>query len=366
MKIITSKDNLFYAVQIVQRAVSLKNPLPILSGILLKTENNLLKLIATDLEIGFECSIPVTVVEEGSIVLPAKYFTEIVRKLPDTKIEIETADDTSTNIKYGTSLFTIKNFAVEDFPQVTFNKEASSFKIKQSLFKNMIKQVVFATSNDETRPIFTGVLLETVDSEIRLVASDTHRLALRKAMLTDNYDALKVIIPGRALNELSKILDDDDADLVVSINENQVLFQKDNIKLTSRLIHGQFPNYNQIIPQNFSSHVKTKNKDMLESIERAALVAREINNAVKISIEDNNIQVSSNSPEIGQVEENLPCYLNGEPTQIAFNSKYLIDAFKVIEGEEIEISLTGSLSPGIIKPNSNNNYIYLILPVRTN
>ena len=367
MKVIATKESLSYGVQVVQKAVSGKSPLPILSGILLQAKDNLLKITGTDLDIGIECNIPVTVAEEGSVVVPAKYFNEIVKKLPDTKIEIDLKkENNQIIIKYGQSEININGLPAEDYPMLPVIDKDYSITLKGNLFKSMIKQTVFASSFDNARPVFTGCLMDIKEDELNLVATDTHRLAYRRVKI-DNQGSLanhSIIIPAKTLVEVNRLINEE-TEVTVSITENQILFEMDEISLISRLIEGQFPNYRQVIPTEFKSKVRIKTKDLLESAERASLMAREGSSVIKISVEDYNMTISSNSPEIGKIQENLPVFLDGDGTQISFNSKYFTDVLKVIESEEVNLELTGSLSPGIVKPVENNNFIYLILPVRT-
>lgn len=367
MRFSSTKDNLSYGVQVVQRAVSTKNPLPILSGIMIKTKDGHLHFTATDLEMGIECSVPVSVIEDGGVVLPAKYFSEIVRKLPDIKIDIDVnRENNNTLIKYGKSEFNLLGMSPDDFPILPSIDSETTLVIKQDLFKNMIKQVGFAVSTDDNRPVFTGILMEIEESEIKLVATDTHRLAFRKGTTENKETELSktVIIPGKTLNELNRIMSGESEDLKISFGENQVVFEMTGVKLISRLIEGQFPNYKQVIPQGCKTKIKIQTKEFLESTERASLLAKEGSNVVKVSVKDGNMVINSNSPEIGKIEEQMAVEMEGEEAQIAFNSKYLIDVLKNIEAEEILLELTGSLSPGIIKPAEGENYLYLILPIR--
>ncbi|MHB8172161.1 MAG: DNA polymerase III subunit beta, partial [Thermincolia bacterium] len=351
---------------IVQRAVSSKNTLPILSGILINTEGNCLKLTATDLEIGIECRIPVTVIEEGSVVLPSRFLGDIVRRLPDTKIEITTnRDNYSTSIKYGQSEFTIHGIAADDFPLLPDIQGQETFSIKADIFKNMVKQVVFATSANNNRPVFTGALLTVEKDDLIMVATDTHRLAFKRSFINGGVPQLNVIIPGKTLNEISRIITDDDTEIKMTITSNQILFEGEGICFISRLIEGQFPNYQQVIPQEYKTKVKINTKELMEATERAALLARDGSSVVKLEIKKDKLILSSNTPDIGRAYEEININLEGEEIQIAFNSKYLLDALKVVDIEEIQFKLNGPLSPGVVKPVENDNYIYLILPIRT-
>ncbi len=367
MKIVTTKENLLYGVQVAQRAVSVRNPLPILTGLLLKAVNGSLTITATDLELGIECSVPVSVEEEGGVVLPARYLGEIVRRLPEVKIEIEVErENNNTLIKYGNSEFNLLGISVEEFPLLPSIDSGKALSLNQGLFKNMIKQVGFAASADENRPIFTGILLEVEQERMTLVATDTHRLAYRSEQCWEDPSGVEkaVIIPGKALNELNRIMTGDKEELEVFFGENQVVFKIPGVKLISRLIEGQFPNYKQVLPQGCKTKIKARTRDFLEATERASLLAKEGANVVKVTATEGSLVINSNNPEIGRVEEQLSIELEGEGIQIAFNSRYLIDVLRVIDTEEILLELAGALSPGIIKPVQGGNYLSLILPIR--
>ncbi|KNZ68498.1 DNA polymerase III subunit beta [Thermincola ferriacetica] len=369
MEFTSNKNNMVYGVQVAQRAVSPKNPLPILSGILMKLKNNNLCLTATDLELGIECTVPVNGSSEGSVVLPAKYLSEIVRKLPDVLIEfsVEKENNVAT-LKYAQSKTTIHGYPADEFPLLPSLDGETTYVIKQELFKNMIKQVTFATAADENRPIFTGVLFEVEGDELRLVATDTHRLALRiGAIGSHGYSGEKTsaLIPAKALNEIVRIMPPENEEVKIIFSNNQVVMELDNIRLISRLIEGQFPNYKQVIPQGCKSKIRLNTREFLDAVERASLLAKDGSNVIRLAVQNHTLIINSNSPDIGTIHEELPIVLEGEETQIAFNSKYLIDVLRVIDAEEVFLELTGSLSPGIVKPVEGDNYLYLILPVRT-
>ena len=308
MKISAIKDNLSYGVQIVQRAVSSKNPLPILSGILVKASNGQLTFTATDLELGVECKVPITVIEDGGVVLPAKYFSEIVRRLPDVVIDIDVnKENNSTLIKYGKSEFSLLGLSVEDFPMLPSIGSEATIKVKQDVFKNMIKQVSFATSTDDNRPIFTGVLMEIENDNIKLIATDTHRLAFRSGKIgeSETVKEKSVIIPGKTLNELNRIMNSDNEDLIIAFGDNQVVFEMPGIKLISRLIEGQFPNYKQVIPEGCKTKIKLKTKELLEATERASLLAKDGSNVIKLTVSQEILIINSSSPEVGKIEEQI-------------------------------------------------------------
>ncbi|AOY75417.1 DNA polymerase III subunit beta [Clostridium formicaceticum] len=363
MRFLCEKKTLVHSISIVQKAVSSKTTLPILKGIHIEVIKDYLKLVATDLEIGIEHTVEVNTYEEGSVVVDARLFSEIIRKLPDAEVEIILKENNQLYIKCENSEFNIICYDPQDFPELPSIEEEYSYEIHQDLFKNMIRQTVFAASQDETRLVLTGALMEIEENTLNMVALDGYRLALRKGKIDASIDN-KVILPAKALNEINRILTDEEETIHITLTENHALFIIGNTKLISRLLEGEFISYKQIIPKEYKSKVRVKTKSLLDSIERASLLAREgKNNLVKFMIDDDKMTISSNS-ELGKVQEEVAIYLEGESIEIAFNSKYFIDALKIIEDEEVYLEFTTNLSPGILKPVTNDYYIYLVLPVR--
>lgn len=366
MKFVSDKEKLFYAVQVVQRAVSIKNPLPILSGIKLETEeDNRILFTATDLDIGIRCTVPVEIIEPGTAVLPSKVITELIRRLPDVPIFINSDPLTgSVTVKYGQSEASINGFPADEFPEVPLPLSDATFIMPVDILKEVIRQVVFAAANDENRPVFTGVLFEINGNEMQVVATDTHRLAWRKVSLENCENlAINLIIPGKTLNELSKIIVGPDKVVNITVTENQVLFNTEDICLISRLIGGQFPNYRQVIPQEHITRIRLKTKDLAEATERASLLTKEGSSIIKLSLNENVLVISVNT-EAGRVREELSVYQEGEPLQFAFNARYLSDVLKVVGSEEIIMEFNGPLSPGIIRPAGSQEFLSLLLPVR--
>ncbi|MDF9407747.1 MAG: DNA polymerase III subunit beta [Pelotomaculum sp. PtaB.Bin013] len=365
MRLISSKEDLLFAVQTAQRAVSLKSPLPILSGIKFETQDDLLITTATDLEVGIKCSVKASVFEQGSAVLPAKYISELIRRLPDIPILFNSDPATgSMTIKYGESETNINGFPVEEFPDVSLPSCDNNFDIKENIFRDAIRQIIFAVGTDENRPVFTGVMLEVKNGQMQMVATDTHRLAWRKVDL-DNYNSsdITVIVPGKTLNELSRIIGRPEQSVQVKITENQVLFSSENLSFISRLINGKFPHYRQVIPKELVAKVRLKTRELSEATERAALLATEGSSAIKLDIQDNILVISANAVA-GRVYEEIPAYYEGEPMQVAFNAYYLSELLKAIGNEEIDIEFAGPLSPGIFRPVGDEGYFSLLLPVR--
>jgi DNA polymerase-3 subunit beta len=365
MNFASNKDELLNAVQVVQRAVSLKNPLPILSGIKFEAGEGIVTISATDLELGISCSFPAEVIEPGKAVLPAKVITELIRRFPDVTIFFKSDSlNGSVTVQYGQSEANINGYPVEEFPDFPLPVGDINFSIQGEVLRELITQVIFATAKDENRPLYTGVLFEIVNGDINVVATDTHRLAWRKILLENIGDFnINLIIPGKTLNELTKVAGLSDQPLEITVAENQVIFKTENVCLISRLIGGNFPNYRQVIPKEYISRIRLKARDLAEAAERAALLTREGSPVIKIKISDNILVVSVNT-EAGRVREEMPVFQEGENLQFAFNARYLGDALKAIGTEEVVLEFTGPLSPVIIKPVGEMEYLSLLLPVR--
>lgn len=366
MKIFCSKDALLSGVNAVQRAVSNKNPLPVLQGILIQAQNQSLQFAATDLEMGIRCDVPAQVIEDGTMIVPAKLFAEVVRKLPDTTISLEEHDKAIT-ICYYQSEIILNGYDPEEFPLLPDLIEPLSFVLPTMIFKNMIRQTIFSCAVEENRPVFNGILLQIEGSNIRLVATDTHRLAYNISEISNQQETrFSGIIPSKTLSEIYRLLRDEDEILNISYSNNQVVFQFGSIYLISRLIEGQFPNYKQVIPQTCETKVYLSVKEFLDAVERASLLSRDKSNAniIRINVEGNELRIDQTS-ELGKISEQIGIEMEGKDVKIAFNAKFLIDALKVLDSERILFELSGPFSPGVMRPIDNPNYIYLVLPVRT-
>ncbi|AWI07493.1 DNA polymerase III subunit beta [Clostridium drakei] len=363
MKFTCQKSILQEGISTVQKAITGKSTLPILNGIHIKTNQNELILTGSDIDLSIETKIKSDIIEEGSIVIDAKIFGEIIRKLDNDTIHIDTIDNNSIEIVCNKSRFTLIHMNSEDFPELPNINENMIFSIPQNILKNMIRGTIFATAQDETRPILTGILFEIKDKNLNLVALDGYRLALKSENLdTDNI--INAVIPGKTLSEVSKILEENEESVNITFTPNHILFSIGETKIISRLLEGEFIKYNSIIPEEYNLKIIAKRIVLLNSIERASLMGKDGNtNLIKFDIEDENMVITSNS-QLGMVREELNIILQGEPLQIAFNSKYLIDVLKIMEEDEVVIELSSSVSPCIIKNKNTNNCTYLVLPVR--
>jgi DNA polymerase-3 subunit beta len=377
MKFVIQRDHLVQSVQDVMKAVSSRTTIPILTGIKIVASDEGVTLTGSDSDVSIESFIPkeeedkaiVDIQQPGAIVLQAKFFSEIVKKLPTDQVEIEVHQSMQTVIRSGTSEFNLIGLDPDEYPHLPQIEENNVFTIPTDLLKAMIRQTVFAVSTSETRPILTGVNWKVENNELICIATDSHRLALRKAPIELAADATyNAVIPGKSLNELSKILADNNEGIEIVITENQVLFKAKHLLFFSRLLEGNYPDTSRLIPNESKTDLVLKTKEFLQAIDRASLLARESrNNVVKLStIETGDIQISSNTPEVGKVVEEIKSQsLEGEELKISFSAKYMMDALKALEGTDIKISFTGAMRPFIICPINDESILQLILPVRT-
>lgn len=362
MKFIVNQRDLAKHINIAQKGISSRTTLQILDGILIEAQKDRIKLTATDLEISIETFVQAEVKHEGSIVVNSKIFGEIIKKLPDAWINIE-VNNNNINIKCENSEFNIIGNPGEDYPDLPLVIEEKSFVLPKDLFKNAIRQTVFATTQDETRPSLTGVLLEIENNVISFVSLDGYRLALRK-IPTKSDVSLKIIIPGRSLNELNKILDDREEDINISYAQGQVVFNIGDTIVYTRLLDGQFFNYKDIMRKDHKTNVIVNKREFQNGLERASLLAKEEKaNLVRLNVLDEQVIIRSNS-EIGDVFEQISSTQNGENLNIAFNSRYILEGIKIMDAEEIQLNFMGSLNPCIITGVDDDSYTYLVLPVR--
>lgn len=368
MNIISTKENLLDGINTVQKAISNKGAVPVLTGIYLKAEGNRLSFAATDLEIGITCTEPVQVIEEGHVVIPAHFFAEIVRRLPNTNLILTYDDETvSVKIVYDQAETNIKCWRGEEFPGVAGIEQGQSITVNPAVFKSLVKQTGFCANVNDPRPIFTGALLEIEGNNLTMVGTDSHRLAVKQCKINNLTDEdFKIIVPVKSLNEISRILKDDAEDiLTIRCNGRQVSFEQGDIRMVSRLVDGAFPNYRQVIPEDFGILLKAKKKQLQESIERASLFVpeRDGSSVLRFHITDSNLNIVSKS-EYGMVNENINIYTEGEELSILFNAKYLLDAFKTMDFDDLDIQMSGPLSPAVFRPLNDESYLYLLLPLR--
>ena len=366
MHFISNKQDLSQMIYIVQRAISAKSPMPILSGIMFEASDDLLTVTATDLEMGIKYCMPVKVLEHGKAVLPSKHTADLIRLLPDLPIVFsEDTTNGSMTIKYGESETSLNCFPEEEYPEIDFPEQKGFFTVKESDLESALKQILFAVAAEDNRTAsLTGAMFTINKGNLEMVSTDLHRLSWRQLSIeSENDEKNVVIIPGKALNELSKIVGKNDNEIKVSLNENMILFSIENISFITRLMEGRFPKYKQVIPESFKSRIRVKTREMLEAAERAALLNREEKSSIKMEIREGRMTISDNTIN-GRIYEEIPINLIGEEAKIGFNAYYLIDLLKTIRSEEMEIDLSGSFAPGVFKPFGEKGSLSLILPLR--
>lgn len=376
MKFTIQKKHLINSIQQVSNAISSRTVIPILTGIKLEVTEGKLILTGSNSDITIQSHILqkiedediITNITPGSIVLPVPHFPEIIKKLPEDIVEITVEENYKTIIKSGKAVFNLNGQSTEEYPHVLMDQSDNAINIKVSDLKTLIRQTVFAVSTMETRPILTGINITSKDDKVTFTATDSHRLALRTINLPQAIDEMNIVIPGKSLQELNKVMDDSIETINISIMQNQILFYTDYLYFSSRLLNGNYPETSRLIPQESNTVIHAHTRDLIQTIERAALLSnRDQNNVINLSTKPNNIlDISSNSPEVGNVKEDLVVSsIDGEDLNISFSAKYMLDTLKTIDSEQVQINFTGTMRPFVIKVPNNNSVLQLILPVRT-
>ncbi|MCE5521557.1 DNA polymerase III subunit beta [Staphylococcus pseudintermedius] len=357
------------------KAISPRATLPILTGIKIDATNEGIVLTGSDSEISIEITIPnqvdgqeiINVVEPGSVVLPGRFFVDIIKKLPGKEVKLSTNEQFQTLITSAHSEFNLSGLDPDQYPLLPQVSSDDALQLPVKVLKNIIAQTNFAVSTSETRPVLTGVNWLIQQNELLCTATDSHRLAVRKLKLEEEIEDKNVIIPGKALAELNKIMTDSEDHIDIFFASNQVLFRVGNVNFISRLLEGHYPDTSRLFPENYEIKLGLNNSDFYHAIDRASLLAREGgNNVIKLSTGDTQIELSSTSPEIGTVKEEVTANdVEGGNLKISFNSKYMLDALKAIDNEEVEVEFFGTMKPFILKPKDDDTVTQLILPIRT-
>lgn len=357
------------------KAISPRATLPILTGIKIDATNEGIVLTGSDSEISIEITIPnqvdgqeiINVVEPGSVVLQGRFFVDIIKKLPGKEVKLSTNEQFQTLITSAHSEFNLSGLDPDQYPLLPQVSSDDALQLPVKVLKNIIAQTNFAVSTSETRPVLTGVNWLIQQNELLCTATDSHRLAVRKLKLEEEIEDKNVIIPGKALAELNKIMTDSEDHIDIFFASNQVLFRVGNVNFISRLLEGHYPDTSRLFPENYEIKLGLNNSDFYHAIDRASLLAREGgNNVIKLSTGDTQIELSSTSPEIGTVKEEVTANdVEGGNLKISFNSKYMMDALKAIDNEEVEVEFFGTMKPFILKPKDDDTVTQLILPIRT-
>lgn len=363
MKLKCLKANLLNGVQTVSKAVPNKTTMSILECILVDATGGIIKLTANDMELGIETTVEGDILEKGIIALDAKIFLEIVRKLPEGEILIHTDDSYKTSITCGKAKFNIIGKSGEDFSYLPEIEKNNQLIISQFTLKEVVRQTIFSISDNDNNKLMTGELFDINGDELKVVSLDGHRISIRKIQLKDSYEPRKVVVPGKTLNEVSKILPGDaQSDVIISFTPKHIVFEFDNTVVVSRLIEGEYFKIDQMLSSDYETKVKINKKEFLNCIDRATLLVKEGDKKpIIINITDGSMELRINSV-LGSMNEDIDIEKSGKDLMIGFNPKFLIDALRVIEDEEVELYMVNPKAPCFIK-NPEESYIYLILPV---
>jgi len=361
MKIRVSRKDLLETAQVVQGVVSTKNALPILSNMLLEAKKDKISLMATDLDIAIIVTIPCEVSQEGATTVSAKRFTDILKELPEDDVALAVKKNNIVTIDCQNAHFKVNSLPREEFPKLPSYKDHESIDIKQETLKEMLIMTAFAVSHDETRYILNGVLFEIKPQSLVLVATDGRRLAYcEKKIETRMLKARKIIVPTKAITELSKTLGEGDSKIY--FGENQATFDLGNTVIISRLIEGEYPRYEQVIPREHKEKLLVKKDLFLSATRRAGLLTNQDSQAIKLDVFKNRLVISKNAPDVGETREEMEVEYQGDTLSMGFNPAYLIDVLKNIREENVGIELTAPDKPGVIR--LKDDYIYVVLPMQ--
>ena len=370
MKFVCEKEKILKALNSVTKAVAVRTTMPILEGILIQTNDNDIKLTCYDQELGIEYVINDCNIEEhGATVVNAIMFSEIIRKLPDTEIKITVNDKNLLVIECEGSLYKLATMNPDEFPELPEINVENSIELEQNSLKEMIRKTIFAVSNEENRPIFTGCLFEVKENKLNVVAVDGFRLAWKSKVLTKQTNSFAAVIPGRTLTEINKIILDSFDVIKIGIAKNQALFEIENCKIVTRLLDGEFLNYSKVIPEKWETRIRVNTNIIADCFERVSLISsssieKEKKYPVKVAVEVGKITISCTN-QIGDAKEELFVTTEGKNLEVGFNPKYFLDALKNINDEEVFIDFGTSISPCIIRSvEEEGDYKYMILPIR--
>jgi DNA polymerase III, beta subunit len=365
MKLTCDRNTLLNGINIVSKAVSNRTTLPILECILLKTYDDGFKMTGTDLELGIKTALIDAEIERpGSVALEAKIFFDIIRRVEGETVCITCDDNNAVILSCGKSEFKIMGQAGDDFPEIPTVEQSFAYTLKQKDLREMITETIFSIALDESKPQLTGELIEINGNQINIVAVDGYRISYKRALVSETKIPVKVIVPGKTLKEISKILSQDEDNVDLYITDKHILFDLQGNIIVSRLIDGDFIKYDQTFTEEFKTRVISDRSDLIASLERASLISRDARKVpVKIDIQSDKMIITSQT-EMGAAYEEIKIDAEGDTLKIAFNPKYLIDALRAIEDDKISIQFNTALSPCIIKPEEGDIYKYLVLPLR--
>ncbi len=360
------RQQLVEAVSNVQRAVSSKSSVPALEGILLKAESDGMTLCGFDLELGMTTRLSARVSEKGSVILSARLFSDIIRRMPGDLVKLTVDDKNVTTIESGASEFSIAGMGAEEYPELPSVSGVGEFQIPNGLLKGMIRQTIFAVADSDAKPIHTGTLFELSGGKLRLISVDGYRLALREETLSTegSEEELSFVVPGKTLSEVMKLLPEDEDSAGIQVGRRHILFTIGNYTVISRLLEGEFLDYRSAIPSACQTEVKANTREFINSVERVSLLITDrLKSPIRCVFGEDSIHLSC-STAIGRANDQFSASIEGAGLEMGFNNRYLLDALRNTEGDEVRIQLNGPLSPMKIMPPQGDSYLFLVLPVR--
>ena len=362
MKFSIAKDKLLEGLQAVQNVVSTRTTLPILSNVLIRADNGALSLTTNDLDVGMSCSVEAKIEKAGGTTLPARRLAGIVKELPAAEVNVEVDGKNVASIRCGPSFFKMMGLAEDEFPALPKLETAKGFSIKQKDLKDALRKTSYAISTDETRYVLNGILFSFKENKLTLVATDGRRLALVDLEVEfPRSNEVDVVVPAKCVTELSRLLGDE-GDLKMSVGENQIAFEAGGRLLVSKLIEGNYPNYKQVIPQESRERVTIERELLLNAVRRVGLLSSEKSNSVKLNFTKNNLEITANTPEIGEARESLAINYKSKEFSVAFNPGFLQDPLRNLAEDEIHLEVSDEMSPGVIKIGTP--FLYVLMPMR--
>jgi DNA polymerase-3 subunit beta len=370
VKLSVMQENLARGLQVVSRAVSSRSTLPVLANVLLRTEDAGLKLTATNLEIGITYWVPGKIETDGSLTVPARLITDVVNSLPPgERVDLESDGAATLDLRSGRQRAHLRGIDADEFPVIPSAGERPTTRISQRALKQALSEVVFAAASDEARPILTGVLTRFEGDRLTLAAADNYRIAVKSLATLDPVEEMSIVVPARSYHELERVLadTDDPVDVVLAPSKNQIVFHLEGIDLVSRLIDGQFPNYQQVLPTAHTTRAVVDREELLKAVRLSALIASSSANVVRLRVDsdgESGITVAA-AADVGDTEGHVEATTEGEGLTVAFNARYLQEALANLAAEQLALEFQGPLSPGVLKPIGDDGYVHVIMPVRT-
>src|ERR671932_1222044 len=368
MKVSIDKERFLHSLGVAVRGASTRSAIQTLAGVMIRAENAAVELQATDMELGVRVAVAVDPERDGAAVVPGRLLLDVVRSLPNPELTLEyRSSQGDVEVVSGPARFHLRTLPADEFPRLPEIGDATVMKLPAPAFVSTINRVARAASRDETRPHLTGVLVSASERELRMVATDSYRLSVKETTLEERLEGeLEANVPARTLQELARISASDGADRIeIAALEHQVIFRVGDVTLSSRLVEGRFPNYRQLLPEQFEHELHVSGPELLEVVRRISLLAQK-NAPLRLRCADGALEVSAQTPDIGEASESLPVPFEGEPLEIGFNPEFLREGLESAESDDLILKLISPLRPGLIESGEDGGFVYLVMPIRLN